>query len=73
MKDNKLGDIKMFIYDFDSGAIGNKILPDGTIKQVLAILSEEQVWMSVHSFFSPKGRYVNHWYSSAHPFGNFFV
>ena len=32
MKDNKLGDEKMFKLDFDSRVIGNKILPDGTHK-----------------------------------------
>ena len=30
MKDNKLGDEKMFKLDFDPRVIGNKILPDGT-------------------------------------------
>ena len=30
MKDNKLGDGKMFKLDFDPRVIGNKILPDGT-------------------------------------------
>ena len=32
MKDNKLGDGKMFKMDFDPRVIGNKILPDGTKK-----------------------------------------
>lgn len=32
MKDNKLGDGKMFKLDFDPRVIGNKILPDGTYK-----------------------------------------
>ena len=32
MKDNKLGDGKMFKLDFDHRVIGNKILPDGTHK-----------------------------------------
>ena len=32
MKDNKLGDEKMFKLDFDPRGIGNKILPDGTHK-----------------------------------------
>ena len=32
MKDNKLGDGKMFNLDFDPRVIGNKILPDGTHK-----------------------------------------
>ncbi len=32
MKDNKLGDGKMFKLDFDPRVIGNKILPDGTRK-----------------------------------------
>lgn len=32
MKDNKLGDAKMFKLDFDPRVIGNKILPDGTHK-----------------------------------------
>ena len=32
MKDNKLGDGKMFKLDFDPRVIGNKILPDGTQK-----------------------------------------
>ncbi len=32
MKDNKLGDEKMFKLDFDPRVIGNKILPDGTHK-----------------------------------------
>ena len=32
MKENKLGDGKMFKMDFDPGVIGNKILPDGTKK-----------------------------------------
>ena len=32
MKDNKLGDGKMFKLDFDPRVIGNKILPDGTKK-----------------------------------------
>lgn len=32
MKDNKLGDGKMFKLDFDPRIIGNKILPDGTHK-----------------------------------------
>ncbi len=32
MKDNKLGDEKMFKLDFDPRVIGNKILPDGTRK-----------------------------------------
>ena len=32
MKDNKLGDGKMFKIDFDPRVIGNKILPDGTHK-----------------------------------------
>ena len=33
MKDNKLGDGKMFKLDFDPRVIGNKILPDGTHKR----------------------------------------
>ena len=32
MKDNKLGDGKMFKLDFDPRVIGNKVLPDGTHK-----------------------------------------
>ena len=32
MKDNKLGDGKMFKLDFDPRVIGNKIIPDGTHK-----------------------------------------
>ena len=32
MKDNKLGDGKMFKLDFDPRVIGNKIFPDGTHK-----------------------------------------
>lgn len=32
MKDNKIGDGKMFKLDFDPRVIGNKILPDGTHK-----------------------------------------
>lgn len=32
MKDNKLGDGKMFKLDFDPRVIGNKVLPDGTQK-----------------------------------------
>lgn len=32
MKDNKMGDAKMFKLDFDPRVIGNKILPDGTHK-----------------------------------------
>ena len=32
MKDNKLGDGKMFKLDFDPRVIGNKVLPDGTKK-----------------------------------------
>lgn len=32
MKDNKLGDEKMFKLDFDPRVIGNKVLPDGTHK-----------------------------------------
>lgn len=32
MKDNKLGDAKMFKLDFDPRVIGNEILPDGTHK-----------------------------------------
>ncbi|MGN8800975.1 sugar transferase [Candidatus Merdisoma sp. HCP28S3_D10] len=32
MKENKLGDAKMFKMDFDPRVIGNKILPDGTRK-----------------------------------------
>lgn len=32
LKDNKLGDAKMFKLDFDPRVIGNKILPDGTHK-----------------------------------------
>ncbi len=32
MKDNKLGDGKMFKLDFDPRVIGNRILPDGTHK-----------------------------------------
>ncbi len=32
MKDNKIGDGKMFKLDFDPRVIGNKILPDGTKK-----------------------------------------
>ena len=32
MKDNKLGDGKMFKMDFDPRVIGNKVLPDGTKK-----------------------------------------
>ena len=32
MKDNKLGDAKMFKLDFDPRVIGNEILPDGTKK-----------------------------------------
>ena len=33
MKDNKLGDGKMFKLDFDPRVIGNKTLPDGTHKR----------------------------------------
>lgn len=43
MKDNKLGDGKMFKLDFDLRVIGNKILPDGHIRQESVILSDEQV------------------------------
>lgn len=32
MKDNRLGDGKMFKLDFDPRVIGNKILPDGSHK-----------------------------------------
>ena len=32
MKDNKLGDAKMFKLDFDPRVIGNKVLPDGSHK-----------------------------------------
>ena len=32
MKENKLGDGKMFKMDFDPRVIGNKVLPDGTHK-----------------------------------------
>jgi len=32
MKDNKLGDGKMFKLDFDPRVIGNKVMPDGTHK-----------------------------------------
>ena len=32
MKDNKLGDGKMFKLDFDPRVIGNKVLPDGSHK-----------------------------------------
>ena len=52
MKQNKLGDGKMFKMDFDPAKfIGNKVSPDGTHKKrELVILSEEPVWMSFHSF-----------------------
>ena len=32
MKENKLGDGKMFKMDFDPRVIGNKVLPDGSHK-----------------------------------------
>ena len=32
MKENRMGDSKMFKLDFDPRVIGNKILPDGTKK-----------------------------------------
>ena len=32
MKDNKLGDGKMFKIDFDPRVIGNKVMPDGSHK-----------------------------------------
>lgn len=32
MKDNKLGDGKMFKLDFDPRVIGNKVMPDGSHK-----------------------------------------
>ena len=40
MKDNKLGDGKMFKLDFDPRVIGNKILPDGTLR--IGILSDNK-------------------------------
>ena len=49
MKDNKLGDGKMFKLDFDPRVIGNKVLPDGTKKTASVILSEKQVLMNFHS------------------------
>ena len=42
MKENKLGDGKMFKMDFDPRVIGNKVLPDGRIRQEWAISSEGQ-------------------------------
>lgn len=43
MKDNKLGDGKMFKLDFDPRVIGNKIFPDGTHKTGIGALSDGQV------------------------------
>ena len=50
MKENKLGDGKMFKMDFDPRVIGNKILPDGTKKTGIGDLSVEPVWMNSRSF-----------------------
>ena len=50
MKDNKLGDEKMFKLDFDPRVIGNKILPDGTHKTGIGDLSEEQALTNFRSF-----------------------
>lgn len=50
MKENKMGDGKMFKLDFDPRVIGNKILPDGTKKQESEILSGKQVWTNSPSF-----------------------
>ena len=52
MKDNKLGDEKMFKLDFDPRVIGNKILPDGHIRLVLGILLEEQALTNFRSFLT---------------------
>lgn len=43
MKDNKLGDGKMFKLDFDPRVIGNRILPDGTKKTGIGDLFVEPV------------------------------
>ena len=43
MKDNKLGDGKMFKLDFDPRVIGNRYFQMGHIRQESVILSDEQV------------------------------
>lgn len=43
MKDNKLGDGKMFKLDFDPRVIGNKIFLDVTHKTGIGALSDGQV------------------------------
>ncbi|MFR8208355.1 sugar transferase [Hominenteromicrobium sp.] len=44
MKDNKLGDEKMFKLDFDPRVIGNKILPDGTHKTGIRRFIRRTAW-----------------------------
>lgn len=48
MKDNKLGDGKMFKLDFDPRVIGNNLMDH--IKQVLVNSFVKRVWMNFHNF-----------------------
>lgn len=50
MKDNKLGDGKMFKLDFDPRVIGNKVMLMDLIKQVLVSLFVKLAWMNFHNF-----------------------
>ena len=52
MKDNKLGDGKMFKLDFDPRVIGNKILPDGTHKTGIGDFM-------LNAFYALKGKYAD--------------
>lgn len=49
MKNNKLGDGKMFKLDFDPRVIGNKVMTDGSHKTVLVSLFVKRVWMNSHN------------------------
>ncbi len=47
MKDNKLGDGKMFKMDFDPVVIGNKVLPDGTDKTGGAVQEQTKLRLTL--------------------------
>ena len=50
MKDNKMSSNLMFKMDFVPRIIGNKVLPDGTKKQVLVNLFVLRRLMNFHNF-----------------------
>ena len=74
MKDNKLGDGKMFKLDFDPRVIGNKVLPDGTHKTGIGDFHQKDKSGRISTVLQCiKRRYVDYRYSPTPYFRNEFV